>query len=113
MKKVFACTVAVGLMGWVPSLAADTWKGKISDAMCGAKHAEGEHGTKKMTDRQCVEACVKGGEKYVFVSDGDKVLTIANQDFDGLKVHAGHEVMLTGDLKGDTITVTKIEMPKK
>jgi hypothetical protein len=113
MKKVFACTVAVALMGWVPSLAADTWKGKISDAMCGAKHADGEHGTKKMTDRQCVEACVKGGEKYVFVGDGDKVLKIANQDFDGLKVHAGHEVMLTGDLKGDTITITKIEMPKK
>ncbi len=81
--------------------------------MCGAKHADGEHGTKKMTDRQCVEACVKGGEKYVFVSDGDKVLKIANQDFDALKAHAGHEVMLTGDLKGDTITVTKIEMPKK
>jgi hypothetical protein len=102
----------VAVLAWAPSLSAETWKGKVSDAMCGAKHANGEHGTKKMTDRQCVEACVKGGEKYAFASDG-KVFKIANNDHADLKAHAGHEVMLTGDLKGDTITVTKIEMPKK
>ncbi len=112
MKKMFATAVAVSLFSWAPSLSAETWKGKVSDAMCGAKHAAGEHGTKKMTDRECVESCVKGGAAYVFAVD-DKVFKIANQDFDGLKTHAGHEVMLTGDMKGDTITITKIEMPKK
>jgi hypothetical protein len=109
---MFAAAVVVALFSWAPSLSAETWKGKISDAMCGAKHAAGEHGTKKMTDRECVEGCVKGGAAYVF-AEGDKVYKIANQDFEGLKTHAGHEVMLTGEMKGDTITITKIEMPKK
>ena len=56
--------------------------------------------------------CVAGGAKNVFVSaDGKTVYKIANQDFAGLKIHAGHKVALTGELKGDTITVSKIEMP--
>ena len=46
----------------------------------------------------------------MFVSGG-KTYQIANQDFAGLKTHAGHKVVLTGEMKGDTITVSKIEMP--
>jgi hypothetical protein len=112
MKRLVPCAVAVAfLLGWGPTVSAETWKGRVSDAMCGAKHADGDHGTKKMTDRQCVEACVKGGNAYAFAV-GDKVYKIGNQSFADLKAHAGHEVLLTGDLKGDTITVTKIEMPK-
>ena len=42
----------------------------------------------------------------------DKALKIANQKFEGLKAHAGHEVMLTGEMKDGAITVSKIEMPK-
>jgi len=110
MKKLIPCAVAVAVLAWGPSAAAETWKGKISDAMCGSKHAGGEHDGKKMTDRDCVEACAKKGAAYAFASDG-KVFKIANQDYAGLKAHAGHEVSLTGDMKGDTITVTKIEMP--
>jgi hypothetical protein len=109
MRKMLATAAAVAMMA-APMFAAE-YKGRISDAMCNAKHADGEHGTKKMTDRQCVEACVKGGEKYVFVGEGDKVYKIGNQDFAGLKTHAGHEVTVTGDVKDDTVTITKIEMP--
>jgi hypothetical protein len=108
--KLILCAVAVVALASAPRLSAETIKGKISDAMCGAKHANGEHGTKKMTDRECVEACAKGGEKYAFVA-GDKVYKIANQDFAGLKAHAGHDVTVTGEAKGDTITISKIEMP--
>jgi hypothetical protein len=112
MKKMLAClTVAVAMCA-APALAADSWKGKISDSMCKATHADGEHGTKKMTDRQCVEKCINGGANYVFVGDGDKVYPIANQKFAGLKAHAGHDVTVTGTMKGDTLTITKIEMPK-
>jgi len=46
----------------------------------------------------------------VLVSDG-KVLRIANQDDKDLATHAGHIVKLTGELKGTSITVSKIEMP--
>lgn len=111
MRKMLVTAAAVAMMA-SPMFAAE-FKGRISDAMCNAKHAEGEHGTKKMTDRQCVEACVKGGEKYVFVGEGDKVYKIENQDLAALKTHAGHEVTVTGDVKGDAITISKIEMPAK
>ncbi|OFW03230.1 MAG: hypothetical protein A3H96_19200 [Acidobacteria bacterium RIFCSPLOWO2_02_FULL_67_36] len=110
MKKVLAC---FGMALLISSTAfADEWTGKISDSMCGVKHGSGEHDGKKMTDRDCTEACIKGGAKYVFVS-GDKVYKISNQDFAGLKTHAGHEVVLSGDMKDDAITVSKIEMPKE
>lgn len=105
---VAAMTVLVGASG---AFAADhTWTGKISDSKCGAKHMAGEHG-KKMTDRACTEACVKDGAKYVFASKG-KVYQIANQNSADLAMHAGHTVKLTGEMKGDSITVSKIEMPK-
>lgn len=109
MKKGI-CILAAGiLMSAAPALAA-TWNGTISDSMCGVKHQTGEHEGKKMTERDCTEACIKGGAKYVFVTGG-KVYKIANQDFAGLKTHAGHKVTLTGDMKDDTITVAKVEAP--
>jgi hypothetical protein len=46
----------------------------------------------------------------VFVSEG-KTYQIANQDFAALKDHGGHKVALSGEMKGDSITVSKIEMP--
>lgn len=113
MRMVVASLAAAAVLGAYPALAADSWKGQISDGMCNARHADGEHGTKKMTDQQCVEACVKGGARYVFIGDGDKVYKIANQNFAGLKAHAGHTVNLTGTMKDDAITVAKIEMPAK
>ena len=45
-------------------------------------------------------------------TDG-KVYNIDNQDFSALQEHAGHSVRLTGEMKGDTITVSKIEMSAK
>jgi hypothetical protein len=41
-----------------------------------------------------------------------KVLQIANQDFKNLPTLAGDAVRLTGDVKGDTITITKVEKAK-
>jgi hypothetical protein len=51
--------------------------------------------------------CVKKGAKYVFVSGG-KVYQLANQSSKTIASHAGEEVKLTGAMKGDTITATKI-----
>ena len=110
MRKVVMCLAAAAMMS-APALAADTLKGRISDAMCNAKHMAGEHDGKKTTDRECTEKCISGGAKYVFVGDDDKVYKIANQDFAGLKTHAGHEVVVTAAAKDDTLTVSKIEMP--
>jgi cation transport ATPase len=74
--------------------------------MCAAKHSE----EKGSDHSKCVAKCVQGGSAYVLVAK-DKVYKIANQDFADLKAHAGHVVMLSGDAKDDTITVTKVEMP--
>jgi len=110
MRRTLVCLAAAVAMSAAPALAEEL-KGKISDSNCNAKHASGEHGTKKTTDRQCVEMCVKDGAKYVFVGDKDKVYQIANQDFAGLKAHAGHNVTVTATTKDDTVTISKIEMP--
>jgi hypothetical protein len=89
------------------AFAADqTWKGAISDKMCGADHKKMAG---KMSDRECTQACTKGGSSYVLVVDG-KVYQLMNHDAD-LRTHAGHVVNLTGELKGDTIRVSTVEMP--
>src|ERR1051326_2766225 len=101
------------LFAAAPALAAEkTWNGTIGDSKCNAKHSKAEHGSQTESDHDCVNKCVGGGAKYVFVSGG-KTYQIANQDFAGLKDHAGHKVALTGEAKGDTITVSKVDMPEK
>jgi hypothetical protein len=109
MKTAFILSAFLFAMpSW--SLAAEqTWSGKISDSACGAKHEEAAEGQGVMADRDCTQACVRGGSKYVLVVDG-KVFQIANQDDKDLATHAGHAVKMTGELKGNAITVTKIEM---
>ena len=117
MKK-FAMLAAAILFSAAPALAAEkTMNGTIGDAKCGVKHSKAEHGSQSDSDHECVNKCVAGGSKYVFVSGG-KTYEIANQDFAGLKDHAGHKVALTGEVKGDSVTVSKIDMgaekaPKK
>jgi hypothetical protein len=81
--------------------------GQISDSLCGAKHEAAAEGEDKLPDRDCTLACVKGGSKYVLVSDG-KIYTIANQDFADLPARAGRAVKVTGELNGDAITITGI-----
>jgi len=87
--------------------AQQTWTGQISDSMCGANHAA--MGDMGKSPKDCTEACIKGGSKYVFVSDG-KVFEIANQGFGGFAKAAGQTVSLSGDLEGGgkAITVSKI-----
>jgi hypothetical protein len=112
--KVSCCIgLLVGLGSFAPA-ADKTWTGKISDSMCGVSHTKmmAEHKPPSKNDRDCTLECVKAGGKYVFVSDG-KVYHIENQDLALLQDHAGHTVRLTGEMKGDTITVSKIVMPGK
>lgn len=109
MKK-FAMLAAAILFSAAPLFAAEkTWTGTIGDSKCGVKHSKAEHGSQSDSDHDCVNKCVTGGSKYVFVAGG-KTYQIANQDYAGLKDHAGHRVALTGEMKGDTITVSKIDM---
>jgi hypothetical protein len=104
MIKKIACMVCLSAL----SAFAATWTGQISDSACGISHAKMMASDKSLkTDRDCTLACIKGGSKYVFVSDG-KVYNISNQKLAALKTHAGETVELTGTMKGDTVTVSKI-----
>ena len=109
MKQVFAFTFVIAWIGWVGAStsygAQQTWAGVISDSQCG-----GDHGG-EVDERECTLKCIKNGEKYVLVTDhGKKVWLIANQNFAALSQHPGHTVKLTGELKGNAIVVSKLEM---
>jgi hypothetical protein len=90
-------------------MAAGTWSGRISDSACGAKHEPAAEGEEKMPDGDCVRTCVRGGSKYVLVADNGTIYKIANQEFADLASGAGRSVTVSGDLKADAITVTRIE----
>jgi hypothetical protein len=111
MKAFAGMTVGLGIVLSISVIAQGpgqrTWTGKISDGMCKEKHQTGEHDGKKMTEADCTAVCIKKGAKYVFVSEG-QVYQLANQSSKTIASHAGEEVKLTGELKGDTITAKQI-----
>jgi hypothetical protein len=88
--------------------AEQTWTGSISDAMCGKSH--GANGGTMQKDHDCAVKCAAKGS-YVFVV-GDKIYKIADQKMKELEQHAGHRVDITGTMKDDTITVSKVTMLK-
>lgn len=112
MLKIWMATAALsaGLAG-VPALAAgsaQTFTGKVSDTMCGAKHHEG------IPPAACVRACVQHGAKYALVV-GDKVyaLDTSNQaNLDELNKLAWEEARVTGTANGDTISVKSVTAAK-
>jgi hypothetical protein len=100
--------LAVIVAFWASSaLAADqTLTGVVSDSQCGVKH-----GMVNMSDRDCTQMCAAQGAQYVLISGG-KIYKLSNRAAD-LKTHAGHTVDLTGDVKKDTIIVSKVVMPRQ
>ena len=88
-----------------PKATSQTWTGTISDAMC-----KGVHNGKDAKD--CTAECVKNGSKYVLVVDDKTIYNIDNQKFKDLPKFAGDSTVVTGTMKDDTITITKMAAPK-
>ena len=107
MKRIFAVSVFSIVSGLPIWAAQQTLSGEISDSMCGASHAG--MGDMGKNPKDCTTGCVKGGAKYVFVSNG-KVYGIQNQTFGTLAASAGAKVQVTGDVDkdGKNITLAKI-----
>lgn len=105
MKKIFAYSMMMALCSQLTFAAQQTIKGSISDAMCGSDHAMMQKGATKMSEKECVAACIKSGQKYVLVSEG-KVYQIANQTLAELKANAGRTVTATGDVSADGKSIT-------
>lgn len=111
MKKIAFASIALVLFASAVCLvSADTWKGSISDKMCGADH----HG---MDASKCTAACVKKGSAYVFVVGKDKIYDIENQKdakvAADLEKHAGHNVEVSGTMSKDakSVKIDSIKMP--
>jgi hypothetical protein len=86
------------------SMFAESWTGTITDAACGAKHADASEASQK-----CAERCfAKSGAAVLVV--GDKVVKIDKASNDKIKAHVGHKVKVTGKLADDAITVDSVEM---
>jgi hypothetical protein len=87
---------------------AQTFTGKVSDAMCGAKHMmPGD-------DAGCLRACVSKGSKYALVV-GDKVYTLDSSDksvLGQLDKLAAQQATVTGKAEGDTIAVSSVAPAK-
>jgi hypothetical protein len=107
-----ATTVLCTGLAVVPKLVAagtQTFTGKISDAMCGAKHSEGN-----LTPAACVRACVQKGAKYALVV-GDKIYNLSTSDqasLDELNKLAWEQAKVTGTANGDTISVKSVSAAK-
>lgn len=108
MRKLFLivlCVVIIAAMAFAAdSGKASSMKGWVSDSKCAAKGAGAAHAS-------CAKACVKGGEKAVFVDDKDgKVYPIANQD--SVKDHVGDHVQISASNSDGGLKIGKVEAVK-
>jgi hypothetical protein len=112
MLQLWAATAVVGAgLAAVPVIAAgtQTFTGRVSDAMCGAKHTEAG-----IEPAACVRACVQKGAKYALLV-GDKVYTLDTPDQatqDQLNKLAWEQAKVTGTPHGDTIAVKSVAAAK-
>jgi hypothetical protein len=103
--KLRIATIAAGtLFAAALTMGADgSMTGWISDSNCGAKGANAKAA-------ECTTSCVKQkGAKYVFVNDADKKV-YAIDDQDKVAAHAGHHVTVKGDVSGESIKLSSIDM---
>ncbi|HEY3743102.1 MAG TPA: hypothetical protein VGL53_24815 [Bryobacteraceae bacterium] len=98
MKKI-GLLLAVFAMG----AFAESWSGTITDANCGAKHVDASE-----KSQACAKACVKRGAAAVLVV-GDKVMKFDDSSKAKVADFVGQKVEVTGDIKGDTITVASVK----
>jgi hypothetical protein len=87
------------------SAFAASWTGYVSDAGCGAKHADGSEKSMK-----CVNGCVKGKGAAAVLVVGDKVMKIDDASKAKVMEHLGHKVTVDGKMSGDTITIDSVKM---
>ena len=100
--KTLTATALLTLGLAAAGMAAD-FSGFIEDTACSTKAG-------MKNDAECAQKCIKGGSPAVLVTPDGKIYKIADQD--KIMPHAGHNVTITGDLKGDTISITSIKMNK-
>ncbi len=105
MKNTCLLLATALLLSTCALAANQTLTGTISDDMCGKTHM-----VKDKSAADCTRECVKMGAGYALVV-GDKVYKLKGAA-DQLDKLAGSKVSVTGDVKGDTVQVTKVAPAK-
>jgi len=99
MKRGFACCALLAGLS-VSGMAAD-FSGYVIDEMCSTKPA-------MKGNEACARKCLKGGSPAVLLTAESKVYKLDDQA--KAAEHAGHKVIVTGKLDGDTITIETIKV---
>jgi hypothetical protein len=98
LTRIFAVSaIALGLSA--VGFAAEV-KGFVQDQNCAGKPAMKDNA-------ECAKRCVKNGSPAVLVAEDGTIYKIANQD--KITSHTGEKVTVSGDIKGDTITVSEVK----
>ena len=66
-----------------------------------------------MTEADCTKACASGRARSMCSCPRARSIQLANESSKTIASHAGEEVKLTGEMKGDTITREKIILAVK
>lgn len=106
MKKLFSCLMIFTALCAIPAIAsATTLTGVITDDMCGNKHM-----MPGKSDAECVRACVRAGAKFALMANG-KLYLLAGKTSE-VNALAGKKATVSGELKGNTFTVSSITAAK-
>lgn len=98
MKKFIAVgTLALGIAS--TGFAAQ-FKGFVEDTMCSTK-------AEMKDNAECAQKCIKAGSPAVLVTADGKIYKIAEQE--KITSFAGKNVTVTGTLKGDTLSIDKVQ----
>jgi hypothetical protein len=98
MKTIPA--LALMTIGFAASMMAAEYKGFVEDQACANK-------PEMKGDAECAQKCIKGGSPAVLVTEDGQVYKIANQA--KIVASAGKNVVVSGSLKGDTLTVDSVK----
>ena len=98
MKKISA--LALLTLGLSAIGMAAEFKGFVEDTACSTK-------PEMKGDAACAQKCIKGGSPAVLVTPDGTIYKISNQD--KIVASAGQNVTVTGNLKGDTLTIDAVK----
>ena len=105
MKRLVPVFAAALFMAATASYAATSSTGWISDSMCGAKHAG--------SGAACVQKCIQGGMKPVFVDAKKNVWTIDNPSAISSKYYGAHvQVKATEDASNKSMHIDSVTAAK-
>jgi len=105
MNKPRLFGVVLILLSSFALAANQTFTGTVTDDMCGRKHM-----SPGKSDAVCTRECVQMGSGYALVV-GDKIYKLKGAA-DQLNKLAGSKVVVSGEVKGDTVQVTSVATAK-